>query len=316
MNIRIIPLIFVFSTQLINTFSQDILRAIEGQWDKVEIDTTTPLDSLINRLKLPWNFVETGKGYWIGYTDDMFSIAHHKDKAINPLINLIDNTDTLKTKIGALYTLHLIGIDSKIAGRLNEEFNDTLARQALISYLNDNELHQTVLLLLMRDPWPSDIPYFMDYLSIPENEYIMILSALQRYEFDNKPFGQKLSDDVYSMEINIKTNSPHSHNPILYLIALQKKLDGRIFIDNEVVNSKEWMKGEQSLKTADVRTEKQYLGVIIEYLTNTLSSYISFDNRYFYIFKDEIITIYGPEKAREIWLDWWNENNVKNINGS
>jgi hypothetical protein len=64
-------------------------RAVEGGWQHVAIDTNTPLPQLIKRLDSNWREIETGKGYWIGYTDDMYSIAAHGDEAIDPLLNFI-----------------------------------------------------------------------------------------------------------------------------------------------------------------------------------------------------------------------------------
>jgi hypothetical protein len=274
------------------------------------------MDSLINRLESPWDFVETGKAYWIGYTDDMFSIAQYKTRAIKPLINLINKTDSFKTQIGALFTIHLIGIDSRFAGRFKEKFIDTLARNALISFLNNPKLRQMVLLLIMRDPWPTDIPYLMDCLSNGENESSNILSALQRYNFDSKPLGQKIPDNILTKEIKIITNEPFSRQPIHDMIALKKELENIVIIDSEILMSKEWNIGEQSLNINSVQSEQQSVGTVIEFLTDSVFSYTYFGNRYFYIYQDGIITIFGPKKAKEIWLNWWKEKKDKNINGS
>lgn len=291
-----------------NSLSQDIYRATEGRWQKVIIDTITPLDSLIKRLDSSWKFVETGKAYWIGYTDDMYSIAQYKEIAIKPLINLINKTDSFETQIAGLYTIHLIGIDCKIAGRFIEQFIDTMARNTLITFLNDPKLSSTVLKLLMRDPWPTDIPYLIDCLSYAENDYLNILSALNRYNLDNKPFGQPIPEEILVKEIMISTNEPFTRQPIHDIIALQKEMGNKVKIDDEILKSKEWEIGEQLLNTNIVQTEKHKVGTILEFLSNSVFSYIDFDNRFFYTYLDGKITIYGPTKAREIWLKWWTEN--------
>ena len=47
-------------------------RAVEGGSRPVGLETNVPLQMLIQRLKGNWSLVETGKGYWIGYTDDHY----------------------------------------------------------------------------------------------------------------------------------------------------------------------------------------------------------------------------------------------------
>jgi len=75
----------------------------------------------------------TGKAYWIGYTDDMYSIAAHNDAAIPPLLELIEQTKNPKAAYGAVLTIHLIGIERTVKGRFYEEFKNKKARAALLS---------------------------------------------------------------------------------------------------------------------------------------------------------------------------------------
>jgi hypothetical protein len=90
------------------------MRAVTGGSEYVALDTNTPLPQLISRLESNWRLVETGKGYWIGYTDDMYSIAAHGDAAIDPLVGFIKSAQSDKARYGALLSLHLIGIQSRI----------------------------------------------------------------------------------------------------------------------------------------------------------------------------------------------------------
>ena len=97
-------------------------RPTEGSGMEVPIDTVTALDTLIHRLNRKWYFVETGKAYYIGYTDDMYSIAAHGETAIEPLMQFLRASSSPQSKYGVVYTLHLIGINSVVAGRYYEEF--------------------------------------------------------------------------------------------------------------------------------------------------------------------------------------------------
>ena len=81
--------------------------SVQGGVVKVTIDTNTPLPELVERLKGPWREVSTGKGYWIGYTEDMYSIAARSELAIDPLLALARTSNSAHTKRGALLSLHL-----------------------------------------------------------------------------------------------------------------------------------------------------------------------------------------------------------------
>jgi len=282
-----------------------IIGAVEGGGDTVLIDTVTPLKDLILRFEKPWEFVDTGKGYWIGYTKDMYSIANQNHKAINPLVNFIKSTPSLKAKIGGLYTLHLIGIQSHVAGRFLEKFKDTLARKALISFIKDKKLHRTVMGLLKRDPWPMDIPYLIDYLSKPDNNYIYVLSALQRYKIKDHPFGQKIPDSILFKTVRIVTNKPYTRQPI-DMFYLHNTLKDKVIIDKEITNSREWKKELKMNKIGKTQTDEQSVASILESLSNSDFAYCEYDdNRFFYTYENNKITIYGANKAREIWINWW-----------
>jgi hypothetical protein len=316
----IIRLILAFITLLSLTFTPSckespryVYRATEGAWDSIKIDHSIPLRKLIPRLEKPWEFTETGKAYWIGYIDDMYLIASYNDKAVKPLINLINSTDSLKTKIGALYTLHLIGIESTIAGRFIENFKDTLARRAILSFVNNNDLHVYAISLLMRDPWNLDISTYMNYLSQPNKDYKYILSALARYKISDRPFGQKIPETILTKDVKVATNQLYSRQPIHDMVALKEALGDSLMIDNEILTSQEWQDGIKLLKSDSVKFEYQKLGTLINFLSNSVFSYSSFGNRFFYQYKEGKIIIYGPNKSRDIWLDWWGTNKTKYV---
>jgi hypothetical protein len=306
-------LVILFFSQSCKESTRYVFRHVEGWTDTIKIDHSIPLRKLIPRLEKSWDFVETGKAYWIGYTDDMYQIASYRDKAIRPLVKFINSTDSLRGKIGGLYTLHLIGIESTIAGRFIEEFKDTLARKAILSFINNKDLHSRVIYLLMRDPWNLDIPSVMNYLSQPGKEYSFILSALARYKITDSPFGQLIPDTILSKDVKVATNQLYSRQPIHDMVALKKVLGDSLLIDNEILKSKEWLDGLKLLKSNSVKFEYQKLSTLIEFLTNSDFSYSSFENRFFYQYKEGRIFIYGPDKAREIWLNWWSKQITKYV---
>ena len=84
------------------------IRAVEGGGIPAKIDSITPLNDLMDCLDLDWRLEETGKGYWIGYTDEMYSLATRCDTSVQALLDFISRSKTEDGKIGAIYTIHLI----------------------------------------------------------------------------------------------------------------------------------------------------------------------------------------------------------------
>jgi hypothetical protein len=296
-------------------------RIIDEGPDSVLIDSKTPLKQLILRLEHPWKFVETGKGYWIGYTDDMYSIADHKENAVKPLLNLIRTSDSLTAKLGCLYTLHLIGINSHIAGRTYEEFKDTVARKAILSLIGDKQLKTIAISLLLRDPWSFDIQYLVDYISKSDSNNLDILKALRPYlnKIKDRPLWQNLPGEILNKEITIKTNNYWSH-PIADIIALKNTLKEGVEIDEDILKSKEWQDGLVAFKndTGEVHNAryinetkyifiKPHISDIHSFNDSRVEYFSDFfhDDRFFYSYHDEILYIIGPRKAREIILKWW-----------
>ncbi|HVV54346.1 MAG TPA: hypothetical protein VHC47_03420, partial [Mucilaginibacter sp.] len=263
---------------------------------------------LIHRLNQPWELVETGKAYWIGYTDDMYSIAHYKNQAIPALVNFIDTAKNKNARLGGLLTLHLIGINSKIAGRFVEDFSNKNARLALLRYLDDKSLHSTVVSLLMRDPWLSDLPSLMDYLSKPGRDYSKVLNALQRYEFDEKPLRQKITDTIFDRTFSIKTpiNPDETDVNICALIKFQKELAPHLIVDKEITQTSKW----KNYLTKDFPESPSVQMLSFEFLvfSNSAFLYSGFNSYFFdYKYSNHKVEIIGPIKARQTWLDWWSK---------
>ena len=178
---------------------------VEGGAYRMKIDSTTALEDLIDRLNDNWEFIETGKAYWIGYTNDMFSIAARGDEAIPALINFFKRTKIVNGKIGAIYTMHLIGINRRIVGRTVEKFTNPKARMALLGFLKEKIYAYNIINLLTRDPWQSDIPYFFQILKNESDDQIVwpLIKSLNIYKISGLPIDGLLPDQLNNLKIHI-----------------------------------------------------------------------------------------------------------------
>ncbi|MGZ4055472.1 MAG: hypothetical protein ACXVPU_05560 [Bacteroidia bacterium] len=163
------------------------------------------LDSLIKQLDGKWELKETGKAYWIGYTDLMYKIASRKDTAIDRLVVYINSTKNDHGKIGGVLCLHLIGIDSKVIGRFQEEFKNKKAREALLNLVSQKEINPLVISLLARDPWPSDLPVLKQALESGTNK--TLVNALFRYFKKDMPFRDSIPENTESINIVLQNSA-------------------------------------------------------------------------------------------------------------
>lgn len=182
---------------------------VEGGGITMKIDSTTPLNKLIDRLNDNWNFLETGKMYWIGYTEDMFSIASRGNISIPVLMDFFKGTQSKKGKLGAIYTIHLVGINRQIVGRFEEKFINPEARSALLKLLPLPEFSYSVTNLLMRDPWKSDIPVYFEILQSGANEETCwpIINSLNRYKTPELPITSYLPDSFQTLSIRLQAKN-------------------------------------------------------------------------------------------------------------
>lgn len=187
---------------------------VEGGGIVMEIDRLIPLHDLIIKLNDDWQFIETGKGYWIGYTNDMFSIANRGNQAISPLIDFFKNTANEKGKIGAICTLHLIGIERRIVGRFYEEFKNKRARLALLELMEDKDYVYDIVKLLIRDPWQSDVPYLLEKIkNTDDNVSWPIVNSLERYKIDKLPINNLLSEELKNLKIKLSVENENFLEP-------------------------------------------------------------------------------------------------------
>lgn len=178
---------------------------VEGRVIYMNIDTTSQLNELIHRLNSKWDFYSTGKFYWIGYTDDMFSIAARGDTAIPELLQFFKTDANENGRIGVIYTLHLIGINRSVAGRYTEHFVNRQAREALLSLLEDLQYATTIMSLLIRDPWKSDIPRLFELMTNKDQPELLwpLIGALERYKIAGLPLNNQLPDTLSRVAIHL-----------------------------------------------------------------------------------------------------------------
>jgi hypothetical protein len=295
--------------------------ASEGGGRIIKVDTTQNLQVLISNLDNQWEFEETGKAYWIGYTELMYTIAHHKKKAIPLLLNHYANTNSRFGKEGVISTLHLIGIQSTIAGRFIEKFIDTSARKALLSLFLFNQDNEALATLLWRDPWQSDIVFYKENLSkikFPPS----VNNLFARYNLPNAPINPVLPTSKYDT-VHFYYQSKDS---TLFIGSLINNCDSQKLVkyENEKydcclgkyrcfdLNEKNYNFFENKLKSYSFfESEKSnnYLENLLEkYCRNSHRkdpfTYIHINNPLYYTTQDNKIIIVEPNIVTEFWMDF------------
>lgn len=302
-------------------------RATEGSGMEVPIDTVTALDTLIQRLIGKFTFVNTGKGYFIGYTDDEFSIAAHGDAAIPALMRFIKSGVDPLGRSGAVYALHLIGINSTVAGRFYEEFKSVKAREALRELLKTEELQDEVMELLKRDPWQSDVPYLFDLLNHSNTDNWAIINCLTRYNIRGIPFHEEIPEEIADIRLEPLLSTDIPSNPVyndkwirpyekqaLELVMYLTKIENRfISVDTTLLHSRVFGNSYFSLKpgTWSVNGKKDKPGTItLGRLFNNLTD-IDYSGhnmtRIQYYIENDRIHICSTVTVKQRLLRWWND---------
>jgi hypothetical protein len=274
---------------------------VQGVNKDIKIDSITPIKELIPRLLREQKLYNTGKAYWIGYNDLMYSIAVHSDSAIQPLLNFIDTTYSYKAKFAAIYTIHLIGIDCKIAGREIEEFKNIKAREALLNLLvKDDKLRMEIMRLLIRDPRESDIPKLFNILESSPMDCWQITSGLLRYDLKNIPFDQKVPENLLSKRITFKDTIYFPDTKMFRKIInrFTGKYNDFIKVEDTLINY------NYQIPTCIGINDKR---VTLTYLiwTCTLTDYCDLGPNFQYIYKNSKIYFCSAATTKKLWINWW-----------
>jgi len=316
-------------------------RAVTGGSVKVNIDKVSSLATLINKLDSNWEFVETGKMYWIGYTDDMYSIAAYKDSAIEPLVEHFQSTKSENGKYGAICTLHLIGIESSIAGRFIEKFKNKNAREALFRLAKDKKYTGVIVSLLARDPWKTDLPSLIELLR-QDNHCVELVNALFRYttipnEENDIPFRQSISQSldtinvlmrdssVFQVGILIKTSEPEAKEIERGSPMVTVNNKPRVIVQTDygatgkywkfIINERETQKIDFYFKCSQKELNEYNCKPIEDLLYEFLSlswekisqfSYVNYWDGFQHYFENNNLIICTIEQSAKRWLEYFN----------
>lgn len=284
-----------------------IAFALLNACGKVDPDPTegiqpASLRTSVARLESDWTLEETGKAYWIGYTQDMRDIAAHGDTAIDPLVAFIERTTSSHAKLGGALTLHYIGIEGKIAGRNIEEFKSNRARGALLRLLSHRDLQETILTLLIRDPWPEDLPHLFELLNRDSSIHWAVVKALQRYAVEKRPVHQPLPVKLSTIQLSLDQpdpfkdpNTPANQFKAVRLKALDALPDDLVLVEAKLFEYPPWEYDTTGYGDPS-------LGHVIDDLT--ACDYIGLGDRLDYYIEDGRIYVCTIETARARWLDW------------
>jgi hypothetical protein len=286
---------------------------VKGGAIRMPIDSTTSLDSLIGRLSGNWEFVETGKMYWIGYTNDMFSIAARGDGAIGPLINVVEHSINYNAKLGAIYTLHLIGINRKIIGRFVEAFVDTNARKALLHLLRYTDWQPTIMELLIRDPWKSDLPDLIGTMQQTDSDCWAVVAGLNRYKLADAPIHQKIPDNIGNVVLKLRYSDPmRLENNFDFDGQIKEVLDSIIALHNNLIAVdtallSQKLAGNFRFKLGNETFPDGSQGTSIGSFLDPFGSDMFFDmgNKFQYYLDDGKLYICTADATKKRWINWW-----------
>lgn len=292
----------------------------EGAYIEMEIDSITPLNELIDSLEYNTELYETGKEYWIGYNDLMYSIAVYSDEAIAPLLNFIKKSSNIEARYAACYTLHFIGIRCRVVGRFREEFYNKKVREALLSLLTDGELQSLVMELLVRDPWVSDIPVLINTMDKLSSDCWAMSKGLLLYGLEKDiPFELHVPDSIKKLYVQIPDikRGYTKQEFINAVFKTMKDVHSEIIVVEDTLLSYNfrydpinlgyvWDLGNE-LERKRINASAYRSKVSVSELIDDVywMGYSDIRNNYLYTMQEGRLYLISANTAKKMWLDWW-----------
>lgn len=270
------------------------------------------LQALISSFEGQWEFEEMDHGD-IGYTETMYSIAAWRDSALQPLTEFIGKTKCLKAKVGALYSLYLIGVKSYVDSIApHNKFTDVNSRSAILKLLvSEDSLNYWIADVLKRNPIYNDIGWLMTALETEKGEKWPIVNLLTIYELPGFPIHQKIAKEIADIEILIpklpfEEIEKQTHLALLEIANLKQK---PIEVDDVLLHQKQNKYVIRSFKVqrADLNKEKFKLkvGDFVENMC-TVDRFNCGNNLQYFV-KDGRLYFCSISTAKNRILKWWQE---------
>lgn len=272
----------------------------------VNLDSQTPLDQLVKKLDSDWQFKLIDQAPQIGYPDLMYSIGVYRGRALPLLVNFARTNPSRHAKYGAVLSIHLIGIELKSNHEGKEKFINPQARKALIDLLSEPELQIQILQLLIRDPWPLDIPYLFKYLKTDTPHAWGFVKALQAYNLYQRPVHQELPAPLDALECSpCKDSFPDVKDEyqvyrLLTICALQQAAGNKFRVEEGLLKNS---------VDGDIRSmgclglPKGKFEFLLDYLTTHFG--VALGSKLEYFVEDGVVILCSMETARTRWLDWY-----------
>jgi hypothetical protein len=285
---------------------------VEGGLVLTDIDDTTPTAELVNSLSKHTELVETGKGYWIGYNDVMMSIAARGDAALPFLEDFVKKAPNEKESEAGILAIHLIGIGGEVTGRFEEEFKNRKARETLWALMKVDGLTDKVANLLKRDPWPADLPSYMEALAEVKGGCPGTLNALRRYHIDKLPIDPTAGN--YFAGTGVRFTVPKTWDDRDYvhiaLNGIKEAIKDKLVVENGLLDQ---------IPVTGVTYEnpsptewKGTIGKALDQITgyNPPFNYIEEGRAVFYYtdgesYENVTLHVCTAETAKKRLLDWW-----------
>jgi hypothetical protein len=236
-------------------------------------------------------------------------------------LHFIETTNDHYAKTGAVYALHLIGINRKVAGRLNEDFVKKNAREALLYLLKYNDLRKTIMELLIRDPWLSDVPKLFLLLDNEKSSPGPYVNGLLHYRVKEIPLNKAIPEDIGALMVNFPTLYPDMRafdfgvepesQIILHLIAALN--NSKVKVDSMLFGHKLWGSSYSPIEGKLVNYEWRItIGDFLRKIAIPNDSVLGFGldygvlgNAVYYYQNKGKLTICSAATAKTVLLDWW-----------
>ena len=192
-----------------------------------------------------------------------------------------------------------------MVGRMSEEFVNPKARVALLQLLDDPSLQESIMRLLIRNPWLSDIPHIMKTIESCKTDCWALVNGLTRYRIDNLPIRQIIPDQIKNISVRLKykNDSVHGEN-YDFDTQIKDALDAFMRLKSKYLSIEDTL--FKSKLTGDFISIDESFITIGEFLRLLdLDYYTRLGTRLQYYMEDSKLYICSPNTARKRMIAWW-----------
>ena len=171
------------------------------------------------------------------------------------------------------------------------------------------------MLLLRRNPWPSDFPLLMEVMKNSQSDCWSIVNGLFSYRLQDIPFQQPVPERLATKRVTFFQPEDFCSDEFFWdILKGMKKIGGDLLVlEAGLLQKRLWGVGCSGYGEGNKGSKTESFAEIFNEIVdaNHGLSYGFLGNRIQYFVEDGIVHICSSQSAKVRWLKWWDEQSAE-----